>query len=93
MEEGAQAEPSPAPAERKRGQEDEEEEEEALHVAKRRKELCSEFAAITHSGAAAASRFLADSGWHMEVRPEPGAPRGCPAAAPPCQPTLCFRGR
>ncbi|NWR00288.1 TYDP2 phosphodiesterase, partial [Paradoxornis webbianus] len=64
MEQEAEAAPSPPPAERKREQEGEE--EEALHVAKRRKELCSEFAAITSSDAAVASRFLADSDWHME---------------------------
>ncbi|NXM88372.1 TYDP2 phosphodiesterase, partial [Oenanthe oenanthe] len=44
----------------------EDEEEEALHVAKRRKMLCSEFAAITSSDAAVARRFLASSDWHME---------------------------
>lgn len=91
MEEGAEAAPSQPPAVLKREQADEE--EEALHVAKRRKELCSEFAAITRSDAAVASRFLAGSDWHMEVRPGPAGPWGCPAAAPPCQPPLCFRGR
>ncbi|NXU62719.1 TYDP2 phosphodiesterase, partial [Horornis vulcanius] len=64
MEEGAEATPSRPPAEHRREQEDEE--EEALHVAKRRKEMCSEFAAITSSDAAVASRFLAGSDWHME---------------------------
>ncbi|RMC15691.1 hypothetical protein DUI87_07894 [Hirundo rustica rustica] len=64
MEEVAGAAPSPPPAERKRQQGDEE--EEALHVAKRRKELCSEFAAITSSDATVARRFLAGSDWHME---------------------------
>ncbi|NWS95270.1 TYDP2 phosphodiesterase, partial [Mionectes macconnelli] len=39
---------------------------EALHVAKRRKVLCSEFAAIAGSDAAVARRFLAGSDWHME---------------------------
>ncbi|KAM9285927.1 tyrosyl-DNA phosphodiesterase 2 [Cariama cristata] len=46
--------------------EDEEDEEEALHLAKRRKVLCSEFAAITSSDAAVARSFLADNDWHME---------------------------
>ncbi|NWV79629.1 TYDP2 phosphodiesterase, partial [Dasyornis broadbenti] len=64
MEEGAAAAPSPPPAEQKR--EHEHEDEEALHVAKRRKVLCSEFAAITSSDAAVARRFLAGSDWHME---------------------------
>ncbi|NXO38063.1 TYDP2 phosphodiesterase, partial [Locustella ochotensis] len=64
MEEGARAAPSPPPAEHKREPEDEG--EEALHVAKRRRELCSEFRAVTNSDAAAASRFLAGSDWHME---------------------------
>lgn len=93
MEEAAGAASSPPPAEREREQEQEDEDEEALHVAKRRNVLCSEFAAITSSDAAVARRFLASSGWHMEVRPGPAGPRGCPAAAPPCQPPLCFRGR
>ncbi|XP_015474039.1 tyrosyl-DNA phosphodiesterase 2 isoform X2 [Parus major] len=64
MEEGVEAAPSPPPAERKREQEDED--EEALRVAKRRKVLCSQFAAITSSDAAVARRFLAGSDWHME---------------------------
>ncbi|KAJ7420690.1 Tyrosyl-DNA phosphodiesterase 2 [Willisornis vidua] len=46
--------------------EEEDEDEEALHVAKRRKVLCSEFAAITSSDAAVARSFLVGSGWHME---------------------------
>ncbi|NWS62300.1 TYDP2 phosphodiesterase, partial [Chunga burmeisteri] len=46
--------------------EGEEDEEEALHLAKRRKVLCCEFAAITSSDAAVARSFLADNGWHME---------------------------
>ncbi|XP_063182467.1 tyrosyl-DNA phosphodiesterase 2 [Chroicocephalus ridibundus] len=41
-------------------------EEEALHLAKRRKVLCSEFAAITSSDSAIARRFLAGNDWHME---------------------------
>ncbi|NXW71986.1 TYDP2 phosphodiesterase, partial [Hirundo rustica] len=64
MEEAAGAAPGPPPAERKRQQGHED--EEALHVAKRRKELCSEFAAITSSDATVARRFLAGSDWHME---------------------------
>ncbi|XP_055654203.1 tyrosyl-DNA phosphodiesterase 2 isoform X2 [Falco biarmicus] len=47
-------------------EEEEEKEEEVLHLAKRRKVLCSEFAAITSSDAAVARSFLAGSGWHME---------------------------
>ncbi|NXN81388.1 TYDP2 phosphodiesterase, partial [Bombycilla garrulus] len=62
MEQGAAAAPSPPPAEHKPEPED----EEALHVAKRRKVMCSEFAAITNSDAAVARRFLAGSDWHME---------------------------
>ncbi|XP_009087803.1 tyrosyl-DNA phosphodiesterase 2 isoform X1 [Serinus canaria] len=62
MEERAEAAPRPPPAEHKREQEP----EEALHVAKRRKVLCSEFAAITSSDEAVARRFLAGSDWHME---------------------------
>ncbi|NWZ62317.1 TYDP2 phosphodiesterase, partial [Acrocephalus arundinaceus] len=62
MEEAARAAPSRPPAEDRREQED----EGALHVAKRKKELCSEFAEITGSDAAVASRFLAGSDWHME---------------------------
>ncbi|KFR04081.1 Tyrosyl-DNA phosphodiesterase 2, partial [Nipponia nippon] len=42
------------------------EDEEALHLAKRRKLLCSEFAAITSSDAAVARSFLAGNDWHME---------------------------
>ncbi|NWX26958.1 TYDP2 phosphodiesterase, partial [Notiomystis cincta] len=86
MEEGAEAAPSLPPAEHPRERDDEE--EDALHVAKRRKVLCSEFAAITSSDVAVARRFLAGSDWHMEVRPGPPGPRGCPAAAPPCPPPL-----
>ncbi|NWX71187.1 TYDP2 phosphodiesterase, partial [Alca torda] len=41
-------------------------EEEALHLAKRRKVLCSEFAVVTSSDAAVARRFLAGNDWHME---------------------------
>ncbi|NXG06164.1 TYDP2 phosphodiesterase, partial [Sakesphorus luctuosus] len=47
-------------------EEDADEDEAALHVAKRRKVLCSEFAAVTSSDAEVARRFLAGSGWHME---------------------------
>ncbi|NWV32783.1 TYDP2 phosphodiesterase, partial [Grantiella picta] len=60
MEQGAAA----APAEQKRQHEDGD--EEARHIAKRRKVLCAEFAAITSSDAAVARRFLAGSEWHME---------------------------
>lgn len=48
-----------------RGEEEEDEDEE-LRLAKRRKVLCSEFAAITSSDEAVASGFLAGSGWHLE---------------------------
>ncbi|NWS70187.1 TYDP2 phosphodiesterase, partial [Crotophaga sulcirostris] len=48
---------------------EEEEEEEGLHLAKRRRVLCSEFASITTSDEAVARRFLAGSGWHMQVPP------------------------
>uniref|UniRef100_A0A8C8B6F0 Tyrosyl-DNA phosphodiesterase 2 n=1 Tax=Otus sunia TaxID=257818 RepID=A0A8C8B6F0_9STRI len=44
----------------------EEEDEEALHLAKRRRVLCSEFAAITSSDAAVARSFLAGNDWHMQ---------------------------
>ncbi|NXF38866.1 TYDP2 phosphodiesterase, partial [Nyctibius bracteatus] len=47
-------------------EEEEEEEEEMLHVAKRRKVLCSEFTAITSSDAAVALSFLAGNDWHMQ---------------------------
>ncbi|KAM6318941.1 tyrosyl-DNA phosphodiesterase 2 [Aegotheles albertisi] len=66
-EEGAAAlcpqagEPPPA-EEEKEG----EEEAEALPLAKRRKVLCSDFAAITCSDAAVAHSFLAGSDWQME---------------------------
>uniref|UniRef100_A0A8C4UU22 Tyrosyl-DNA phosphodiesterase 2 n=1 Tax=Falco tinnunculus TaxID=100819 RepID=A0A8C4UU22_FALTI len=57
----------PLPAEEEEEEEkEEEEEEEVLHQAKRRKVLCSEFAAITSSDAAVARSFLAGNGWHME---------------------------
>ncbi|XP_026697215.1 tyrosyl-DNA phosphodiesterase 2 [Athene cunicularia] len=46
-----------------------EEDEEALHLAKRRRVLCSEFAAITSSDEAVARSFLAGNDWHMQVRP------------------------
>ncbi|NXU17073.1 TYDP2 phosphodiesterase, partial [Pardalotus punctatus] len=84
MEEGAAAAPSPPPAEQKREHEDED--EEALHVAKRRKVLCSEFAAITSSDAAVARRFLAGSEWHMEraLNAYFDSLRDIEAAAPAC---------
>ncbi|PKK34201.1 tyrosyl-DNA phosphodiesterase 2 [Columba livia] len=41
-------------------------EENELHLAKRRKVLCSEFAAITSSDAAVARSFLADNDWHLQ---------------------------
>ncbi|XP_064299205.1 tyrosyl-DNA phosphodiesterase 2 isoform X2 [Phalacrocorax carbo] len=44
----------------------EEEEAAALHLAKRRRVLCSEFAAITSSDAAVARTFLAGNDWHMQ---------------------------
>ncbi|NXH17950.1 TYDP2 phosphodiesterase, partial [Bucco capensis] len=43
-----------------------EEDEEDLHLAKRRKMLCSEFAAITSSDAEVARSFLVGNDWHME---------------------------
>ncbi|NXQ52486.1 TYDP2 phosphodiesterase, partial [Anthoscopus minutus] len=64
MERGAGAARSPPLVEPKREPEDED--EEALHIAKRRKVLCSQFAAITNSDAAVARRFLAGSDWRME---------------------------
>ncbi|XP_050171835.1 tyrosyl-DNA phosphodiesterase 2 [Myiozetetes cayanensis] len=64
-EELAEAPQNPPPAARER-EEEEEKDEEALHVAKRRKVLCSEFAAITSSHVAVARSFLAGSDWHME---------------------------
>ncbi|NWQ79481.1 TYDP2 phosphodiesterase, partial [Columbina picui] len=56
----------PLPAEK-------EKEEDDLHLAKRRKVLCSEFAAITSSDAAVAGSFLADNDWNLQVRPEAAA--------------------
>ncbi|KAM6135229.1 tyrosyl-DNA phosphodiesterase 2 [Pterocles gutturalis] len=47
-------------------EEEEEDEEKALHLAKRRRVLCSEFAAITSSDAAVARSFLSGNGWHLE---------------------------
>ncbi|KAM6142992.1 tyrosyl-DNA phosphodiesterase 2 [Phoenicopterus ruber ruber] len=44
----------------------EEDEEEALHLAKRRRVLCSEFATITSSDAAVARSFLAGNDWHLQ---------------------------
>ncbi|NXJ17629.1 TYDP2 phosphodiesterase, partial [Dicrurus megarhynchus] len=81
MEEGAEAAPSLPPAGHKREQEDED--EEALQVAKRRKVLCSEFAAITSCDAAVARRYLAGSDWHMEraLNAYFDPPRGTEAAA------------
>ncbi|XP_042653803.1 tyrosyl-DNA phosphodiesterase 2 [Tyto alba] len=55
----------PAPAVEKE-EEKEEEDEEALHLAKRRRVLCSQFAAITSSDEAVARSFLAGSDWHMQ---------------------------
>ncbi|KAF1398340.1 Tyrosyl-DNA phosphodiesterase 2, partial [Spheniscus humboldti] len=46
--------------------EEEEEEEEVLHLAKRRRVLCSEFAAITSSDVEVACSFLAGNDWHMQ---------------------------
>ncbi|NWU95406.1 TYDP2 phosphodiesterase, partial [Upupa epops] len=46
--------------------EEDNDDEEELHVAKRRKVLCSEFAAITSSSAAVARRFLACNDWHLQ---------------------------
>ncbi|XP_027499741.1 tyrosyl-DNA phosphodiesterase 2 [Corapipo altera] len=60
-EELVQAARDPPPAAREEGAD-----EEALHVAKRRKVLCSEFSAITSSDVAVARSFLAGSDWHME---------------------------
>ncbi|XP_074755429.1 tyrosyl-DNA phosphodiesterase 2 [Athene noctua] len=45
---------------------EEEEGEEALHLAKRRRVLCSEFAAITSSDEAVARSFLAGNDWHLQ---------------------------
>ncbi|NWW86702.1 TYDP2 phosphodiesterase, partial [Rhynochetos jubatus] len=56
----------PLPAEKEEGKGEEEEVAEALHLAKRRKVLCSEFAAITSSDAAVARGFLAGNDWHMQ---------------------------
>ncbi|KAF1652116.1 Tyrosyl-DNA phosphodiesterase 2, partial [Aptenodytes patagonicus] len=47
-------------------EEEEEEEEEALHLAKRRRVLCSEFATITSSDAEVARSFLVGNDWHMQ---------------------------
>ncbi|XP_075600689.1 tyrosyl-DNA phosphodiesterase 2 [Balearica regulorum gibbericeps] len=60
-------EPPPLKEEEEEEEEEEkEEEEEALHLAKRRRVLCSEFATITSSDAAVAHTFLADNDWHMQ---------------------------
>ncbi|NXE20520.1 TYDP2 phosphodiesterase, partial [Ardeotis kori] len=58
----------PPPPEEKQDEEEEEEEEEeaALHLAKRRRVLCFEFAAITSSDVGVARSFLADNEWHMQ---------------------------
>ncbi|NXJ59160.1 TYDP2 phosphodiesterase, partial [Rostratula benghalensis] len=58
--------PEAGQEEEKEEEEEEEEEEEVSHLAKRRKVLCSEFAAITSSDAAVARRFLDGNDWHME---------------------------
>lgn len=64
-------------------------EEEALHLAKRRKVLCSEFAAITSSDSAIARRFLAGNDWHMEVGPGvASAAGGCPGGG--LFPAICL---
>ncbi|XP_030301735.1 tyrosyl-DNA phosphodiesterase 2 [Calypte anna] len=60
------------PEQQREGEEREEEEEdddddEASHRAKRRKVLCSEFAAITCSDVAVARSFLAGNDWQMEM--------------------------
>ncbi|NXO00704.1 TYDP2 phosphodiesterase, partial [Rhinopomastus cyanomelas] len=46
--------------------EQEEDEDEELHLAKRRKVLCSEFTTITSSGAAVARSFLASNDWQLQ---------------------------
>ncbi|NXK49860.1 TYDP2 phosphodiesterase, partial [Chauna torquata] len=51
-------------------------EAEASGLAKRRKVLCSEFAAIAGSDAAVARGFLAGNGWHLEVRRGAGGSGG-----------------
>ncbi|NWX91505.1 TYDP2 phosphodiesterase, partial [Nothoprocta pentlandii] len=73
--------PEPSPPPRGRGQEGEEEEEEAAGAraagrAKRRRGLCSQFAAITGSGEEAARRCLAEHGWELQVRAAPGTGTG-----------------
>lgn len=75
-----------------RGEEEEDEDEE-LRLAKRRKVLCSEFAAITSSDEAVASGFLAGSGWHLEVGPAAGGGGRGERPPFPCTLPLCFRGR
>lgn len=78
------------------GQEEEEEEgdeEEALHLAKRRKVMCSEFAAITSSDAAVARRFLADNDWQIQVglgAAAGGRTRGCPGGGGGPFPDICL---
>lgn len=50
-----------------------------LHLAKRRRMLCSEFVAITSSDAAVASSFMAGNDWHLQVLPGAAAgARRCP---------------
>ncbi|NXO91213.1 TYDP2 phosphodiesterase, partial [Certhia brachydactyla] len=85
MEQGAEAAPSPAAAAAEQKRELEQEDEEALQVAKRRKVLCSEFAAITSSDTAVARRFLAGGDWHMEraLNAYFDSPRDTEAAAAP----------
>ncbi|NWU69865.1 TYDP2 phosphodiesterase, partial [Pterocles burchelli] len=67
-------------------EEEEEDEEKALHLAKRRRVLCSDFAAITSSDAAVARSFLSGNGWHLQVCPGAagrGAARRRPLFLPP----------
>lgn len=73
------------------GEEDEEDEDEELRLAKRRKVLCSEFAAVTSSDEAVASGFLEGNGWQLEVGPAAGGRGERPPF--PCALPLCFRGR
>ncbi|NXN12057.1 TYDP2 phosphodiesterase, partial [Indicator maculatus] len=58
-----------------------EEDEESLHLAKRRKVLCSEFVAITCSDTVVAESFLAGNDWQLQV---------CPGAGPGAAPGLCI---
>ncbi|NXA33936.1 TYDP2 phosphodiesterase, partial [Eudromia elegans] len=77
------------PAGTEREEEDEadeadEEGERAAGRAKRRRGLCSQFAAITGSEEALARRYLARHGWELQVRAGPGraARRGGPGPSP-----------